>query len=60
MLHWFEPVLCLDTVSKFPETTEKPGYFVVFADNVVDALTLKILKAGLTTDYRVAQKLCSI
>jgi hypothetical protein len=36
----------LDPVSKFqyPETTERPGYFVGFADNVGDALTFKILK----------------
>jgi hypothetical protein len=34
----------LDPVSKFPETTENPRYFVGFADNVGDALTFKILK----------------
>jgi hypothetical protein len=39
----------LDPVSKFPETTEKPGYFVGFADNVGDALTFKILKYDLVT-----------
>jgi hypothetical protein len=46
MFYWFEPVLCLDPVSKFrfPETTERPGYFVGFTDNVGDALTFKILK----------------
>jgi hypothetical protein len=44
MFYWFEPVLCLDPVSTFPEITETPGYFVGFADNVGDALTLKILK----------------
>jgi hypothetical protein len=38
MFYWFEPVLYLDPVSKFPETTERPGYFVGFADNVGDAL----------------------
>ena len=43
MLYWFEPV------SKFPETTKKPGLFVGFADNVGDVLTLKILKNDLTT-----------
>jgi hypothetical protein len=43
--YWFEPVLYLDPVSKFPETTEKPGYFVVFTDNVGDSL-----------NYRVTQK----
>jgi hypothetical protein len=48
MLYWFEPVLYLDPVSKFPGTTEKPGYFVGFTDNVGDALTFKILKNGLT------------
>ena len=39
----------MNTVSKFPETTERPGYFVGFADNVGDALTFKILKNDLTT-----------
>jgi hypothetical protein len=42
MFYWFEPVLYLDPVSKFPETTERPGYFVVFADNVGDALIFMI------------------
>jgi hypothetical protein len=51
MFHWFEPVLYLDPVSKFisPETIERPGYFVRFADNVGDALTFKILKNDLVT-----------
>jgi hypothetical protein len=49
MLYWFEPVLYLDPVSKFPGTTERPGYFVGFADNVGDALTFKILKNDLVT-----------
>jgi hypothetical protein len=41
----------LDPVSKFqyPETTERHGYFVGFADNVGDALTFKILKNDLVT-----------
>jgi hypothetical protein len=51
MFDWFEPVLYLDPVSKvrFPETTERPGYFIGFADNVGDALTFKILKNDLVT-----------
>jgi hypothetical protein len=49
MFCWFELVLYLDPVSKFPETTLRPGYFVGFADNVGDALTLKILKNDLVT-----------
>jgi hypothetical protein len=48
MAYWFEPVLYLDQVSKFPETTERPGYFVGFADNVGDSLMFKILKNDLT------------
>jgi hypothetical protein len=32
MFYWFEPVLYLNPVSKFPETTERPGYSVGFAD----------------------------
>jgi hypothetical protein len=47
MFYWFEPVLYLDPVSKFPKTTERPG--VGFADNVGDALTFKILKNDLVT-----------
>jgi hypothetical protein len=39
MFYWFEPVLYLDPVSKFPETTEKTDYFVGFTDNVGDELT---------------------
>jgi hypothetical protein len=51
MFYWIEPVLYLDPVSKFrfPETTERPGYIVGFADNVGDALTFKILKNDLVT-----------
>jgi hypothetical protein len=49
MFYWLEPVLCLDPASNFPATTERPGYFVGFADNVVDALTFKILKNYLVT-----------
>jgi hypothetical protein len=51
MFYWFEPVLYLDPVSKFqyPETTESLGYFIGFAENVGDALTLKILKNDLVT-----------
>jgi len=49
MCYWFEPVLYLDPVAKFPETTEKPGFFVGFADNVGDVLTFKILKNDLST-----------
>jgi hypothetical protein len=49
MFYWFQPVLYLDLVSKFPETTEKLGYFVGFADNVGDVMTFKILKNGLNT-----------
>jgi hypothetical protein len=49
MFYWFEPVLYLDPVSKFPETTERPGHFVGYADNVGDKLTFKILKNDLST-----------
>jgi hypothetical protein len=51
MFYWFEPVLYLDPVSKLKctETTERPGYFVGFADNVGDTLTFKILKNDLVT-----------
>jgi hypothetical protein len=36
-------------VSKYPETTGRPGHFVGFADNVGYALTFKILKIYLVT-----------
>jgi hypothetical protein len=49
MFYWFEPVLYLDPVSQFPETTERHGYFVGLADNVGDSLTFKILKNDLVT-----------
>jgi hypothetical protein len=49
MFYWLEHVLNLDQISKFPETTENPGYFVGFADNVGDAPTFKILNNYLTT-----------
>jgi hypothetical protein len=51
MFYWFEPVLYFDQVSKFQfsETTERPGYFVGFADNIGDALTFKFLKNDLVT-----------
>jgi hypothetical protein len=50
--NWSETVLYLDPVSNFKssENTERPGYFVGFADNVGDALTFKILKNDLFTD----------
>jgi hypothetical protein len=53
MFYWFEPVLYLDPVSKFhyPETKERPGYFLGFADNVGDALTFQILKNDLVTVF---------
>jgi hypothetical protein len=51
MFYWFESILYLDSVSKFQftETTERPGYFLGFADDVRDALTFKILKNELVT-----------
>jgi hypothetical protein len=38
MFHWFESVMYLDPVSKFPQSTKRPGYFVGFADNVDNTL----------------------
>jgi hypothetical protein len=51
MFYWFETVLYLDPVSKFQllETTEMPGYFLGFSDNVGDTLTFKNLKNDLVT-----------
>jgi hypothetical protein len=51
MYYWFESLLYLDPVSKFQstETTERPGNYVAFADNIGDALTFKILKNELVT-----------
>jgi hypothetical protein len=47
MLYCFEPLHYLDPVSKFPETTEIPGYFLGFADNVGDALAFNFFKKDL-------------
>jgi hypothetical protein len=54
MFYWFEPVLYLDPLSNFeyPETKERPGYFVRFENNVGDALTFKILKNDLVAVLR--------
>jgi hypothetical protein len=51
MFYWFEPVLYLNPVSKFrfPKNTERPGYFLGFADNVVNELKFKILKKDVVT-----------
>jgi hypothetical protein len=51
MFYWFESVLYLNPVSKFPfpEITKRPRYFVEFADNVRDALKFMILKYILVT-----------
>jgi hypothetical protein len=47
MFYWFELVLYLGPVSKFPVTKGRLGYFAEFADNVGDTLTLNILKNDL-------------
>jgi hypothetical protein len=49
IIYWFKPLMYFDPVSKFPETLERPGYFVGFSDNVGDVLTFKILKNLLVT-----------
>jgi hypothetical protein len=51
MFSWFELIMYLDPVSKFQysETTERPGYFVGFVDNLGDTLTFMILKNDLVT-----------
>jgi hypothetical protein len=45
MFYWFEPILYLDPAVSSSENTEKPGFFVVFSDNVGDILTFKILRS---------------
>jgi hypothetical protein len=49
LVYRFEPVLYMDPVSKFQisETTDRPGYFVGFADYLAHALTFKILNNDL-------------
>ena len=44
-----QPVLYHDPTSSFPESNEKPGYFVGFDLNAGDALTLKIITANMKT-----------
>jgi hypothetical protein len=46
--YWIEPFWNLDPVSKFQATTERPGYFVVFSDNVGELLNFKGTKNDLT------------
>jgi hypothetical protein len=45
---WFELVLYLNPVAKFPEPIESPGHFVGFADNVAHGLAFRILKNDLS------------
>ena len=40
---WMQPVLYLDPTTSFPNSNEKPGYFVGFDMTSGDALTFKIL-----------------
>jgi hypothetical protein len=47
MFYLFEPVLYLDPVSKFPETTERPGHFVGFAELHFLSLKLHLLSLEL-------------
>jgi hypothetical protein len=52
MFYWYESVLyCIWIQSQnlFPATTERPEYFLGFADNKGDTLTFKILKNDLVT-----------
>jgi hypothetical protein len=49
MFFWFETVLYLNPISEFIETTERPGYFLGFVDDIGDVLTFKILKNDSTT-----------
>ena len=42
---WFQPIYYHDLSSSYPESTEKPGYFVGFVNSSDDALTFKILTA---------------
>ena len=37
-----QPILYLDPMAKFPESKEKPGYYVVFDECSGDALTFKV------------------
>ena len=48
-VYWFQPVLFLDPEVTFPETKEKAGYFVGFAEGSGDTLTFKILTEDLKT-----------
>jgi hypothetical protein len=44
MFYWFEPVLYLVPISKYPGAIKRLGYLAGFVDNVGDTLLLKILK----------------
>jgi len=41
--YFYQPVLYLDSDEKFPESTEKPGWFVGFSKNIGDHMTWKVL-----------------
>jgi hypothetical protein len=49
IFYWFEPTIYLNPISKYTDTTKKPGYFVGFTYNVGYVLTFKILKNDLNT-----------
>jgi hypothetical protein len=49
MFYWFETLLYLDPVSKFPEIKKWPRYLCSFADDLGDSLTFKVMKNDLAT-----------
>ena len=52
---WCQPVLCLDPTASFPESKEKPGHFVGFAENTGDTMAFLVL----TEDKKTALA-CSV
>jgi hypothetical protein len=57
MFYWFEPVLYLDPVPKFPETTERVGYFIGSADDVGDARQTELGQRQITQTSILAVEL---
>ncbi len=47
--YFYQPVLYLDPTEKFPNSKEKPGWFVGFSDNIGDTMTFRILMSDKKT-----------
>ena len=51
--HFWQPVYYLDLEQTFPDSRERPGYFVEVSENIGDALTFEVRDA--VTNHKVAK-----